>query len=83
MWAGHVSIEVGELCEEWAALLTEDLQMCHLRHHWIEPLLSELRKRAAKIPPFQVILSTICRHTSFSFFLFIANITQFSFFYAC
>lgn len=66
MWAGHVSIEVGDLCEEWAAVLTKDLQVCptplhislsrplRLRHHWIEPLLHELRERAAKISPFQV-----------------------------
>jgi Uncharacterised conserved protein len=80
MWAGHVSIEVGEMCEEWAAMLTGDLQMCptplhislsrplHLRHHWIEPLLLELRERAAKIPPFHVIFSNLffLRCSSFS-----------------
>jgi Uncharacterised conserved protein len=73
MWAGHVSIEVGEMREEWAAMLTGDLQKCptplhislsrplHLRHHWIEPLLLELRERASKIPPFQVTFFLILR----------------------
>ncbi|XP_065342572.1 U6 snRNA phosphodiesterase 1 isoform X1 [Cloeon dipterum] len=73
MWAGLVSIEIGQPISGWTRLLDslEGVNRCtpplhvslsrplQLRHIWIAPLLADLRKRAAQLKQFEIMFGGV------------------------